>query len=284
MPKADLHIHTVHSDGLLTPKQVVNEAVSKNLAAIAITDHDAIEGFKPANDAAAGHNIEVVPGVELSSYIGDDGVHVVGLYIDVENERLMEHLAFFRDQRYLRGEKIVNKLNELGVPLKMEDVLQVSGTASVGRPHIADAIVKLGAVATFDDAFKYFIGNHKPAYVPKFKISPSQAAEIIHDSGGVAILAHPGITLENDRRITEIMAMGMDGIEIAHPKHQPTQESHFRDLALKNRWLMSGGSDCHGNRRNTPSVGDCWVDSENLSRIREFRNSRFRQVSQITGN
>jgi len=279
MLKADLHIHTVHSDGLMTPRQVLEEALSKNLAAIAITDHDAIEGVKPAIEAAAGHNIEVVPGVELSAYLGENSVHVIGLFIDIENARLREHLAFFKDQRYLRGEKIINKLNKLGVPIKMEDILSVSGEASLGRPHIADAMLKIGAVATFDDAFKYYLRRDKPAYVPKYQIAPSQAAEIIHDSSGVAILAHPGIGIEDDRRLLEIMAMGMDGLEIAHPKHSSSQESHFRDLALRNGWLISGGSDSHGNRRNTPSVGDCWVNSDNVSLIHKFRNSRLNKLS-----
>lgn len=274
MPKADLHIHTTYSDGKATPGEVVREALDIGLAAIAITDHDAIGGIGPAMKAARGRDIEVVPGVELSSYLGERSVHVVGLYIDRKDGKLLEHLDFFRHQRLLRGKKIIKRLNELGVRITIEDVLSVSGNGSVGRPHIAETLFRLGAVGSFDEAFKRFLGRNGPAYVPKYKISPKDAAQIIHEAFGVAILAHPGVTIENESEIREIMGMGMDGIEISHPMHRTEQYNQIRKLASREGWLMSGGSDYHGEGRGLALVGDCSVEAENLDKIINYRNSK----------
>ena len=271
MGKADLHIHTVHSDGQYSPEQVVEEASEAGLSAVAITDHDAVSGIEPAVKSSAGSGVEVAPGVELSSYIGERGFHIVGLFVDFTNERLLEHLGFFRTQRYLRAEKVVNILNGLNIGMDMEDVLAVSGGGAVGRPHIAQALLNIGAVSTFDEAFKRYIGKGRPAYVAKYHITPDDAAEIIHDSGGVAILAHPGISARNDSEIYDVMSRGMDGLEVSHPRHNAGQESHFKWMARQEGWLMSGGSDSHGpDRDNSTRIGNCAVDLHELSEIRTF--------------
>lgn len=278
MGKADLHIHTVHSDGQYSPEQVVEEASEAGLSAVAITDHDAVSGIEPVTKSSAGAGLEVVPGVELSSYIGERGFHIVGLFIDFTNERLLEHLAFFRTQRYLRAEKVVNILNGLNIGnigIKMEDVLAVSGEGTVGRPHIAQALLNIGAVSTFDEAFKRYIGRGRPAYMAKYRITPNEAAEIIHDSRGVAILAHPGISARNDSEICDVMGRGMDGLEVSHPRHHAGQESHFKWMARQEGWLISGGSDSHGpDRDNSTRIGNCAVDLHELSEIRKFSKNR----------
>jgi len=272
--EADLHIHTTFSDGTYSPEQVVAIAVEKGLGAIAITDHDNVGGIESAQIAARGKDIEVVAGTELSSYIGDRGMHVVGLFIDPEDARLLEHLEFFRNHRHRRGEEIVNKLKGLGVGISMDEVLAISGTGSVGRPHVAEALVKVGAVRDFQEAFDKYIGNGKPGYVPKYKIDPAESAGIIHAGGGVAILAHPGISTRSDSEIRSVVDMGLDGIETVHAKHASEQAERFTSLAKTEGWLISGGSDCHGENSNYSEIGGCTINVQCLEDIRNFIASK----------
>ena len=268
---ADLHIHTTSSDGTKAPEEVVKMALERGLGAIAITDHDSVGGIKQGSESAAGTGLEVVAGVELSSYIGEDGFHIVGLFINPEDSVLLEHLEFFRNFRKKRGGEIIKKLNNLGVKISMDDVLAVSGSGSVGRPHVAEALVKVGAVATTKEAFQIYIGNGKPAYVPKYKIDPKRAAEIIHATGGVAFLAHPGISADSDAEIRSIMAMGLNGIETVHAKHSPDQVAHLSELAESEEWLVSGGSDYHGVGGNELEIGECTINVQFLENIRNFQ-------------
>jgi len=270
---ADLHIHTTSSDGTYSPERVVSIAVQKGLGAIAITDHDSVGGVEPARAAAVGKDIEVVAGTELSSYIGDRGIHVVGLFIDVQDARLIEHLEFFQEHRRRRGEEIIKKLNKLGINISMEDVFAISGAGSVGRPHVAEALVKTGVVSNFGEAFERYIGDGKPAYVPKYKIDPGKAAEIIHAAAGVAILAHPGISTRSNSEIRSTVAMGLDGIETFHAKHTPEQTAHFTKLAMDEGWLISGGSDCHGENSDYSEIGDCTINMQMLEDLRNFKTS-----------
>ena len=273
MPEADLHIHTTYSDGTFSPEEAVAIAQKKGLGAIAITDHDSVGGIELARKAARNADFEVIAGTELSSYIGDQGIHVVGLFIDPNDQHLLEHLEFFQDHRLRRGEKIVNRLRQLGIKITMKDVLATSGRGSVGRPHIAKALVTKGVVSSFNEAFGFYIGNGKPAYVPKYKINPRRAAEIIHAAGGAAILAHPGISARSDSEIRSIMKMGLDGIETAHSKHTSQQIVHFTILAKEEGWLVSGGSDSHGDNSNYSEIGECTINEHILENIRNFRPS-----------
>lgn len=272
---ADLHIHTNFSDGSFSPEKVVQIGLEKGLAAIAITDHDSVGGVIPAVEAAKGNNIEVVAGAELSSYIGEQGIHIVALFIDVQDSALLEHLDFFRNFRHKRGEVIINKLNQLGVKISIDDVLAISGSGSMGRPHIAQALVKIGATTSIKESFDRYLGNGRPAYVPKYKIDPGKAAEIIHSAGGAAILAHPAISTKSDHEIYHIMSMGLDGVEIVHAKHNSHQIQHLTEMARSNRWLMSGGSDCHGDDKEHSDIGECTINLEMFENIRNFYRSRI---------
>ncbi len=258
--KADLHIHTNYSDGSYSPEQAVAIARSKGLGAIAITDHDAVGGVEVAQKAAEGSELTVVSGTELSSYVEEKGYHIVGLFIDPEDSTLLEHLEFFRKHRHERGGMIVDKLRKFGVEIAMENVLEVSGYGSVGRPHIAEALVRVGAVKDFSEAFDRYLGNGKPAYVPKYKIDPGRAAEVIHAAGGLAFLAHPGVSADSFSEVVNIVKMGLDGIETVHAKHSPRQTEDFRRLAETHGWPTSGGSDCHGeNSDGFAEIGDCTI-------------------------
>jgi len=258
--KADLHIHTNFSDGSYSPEQVVEIALERGLGAIAITDHDSVGGIESARRAAQGSELVVVPGTELSSYVGEHGYHIVGLFIDPDDSTLLGHLEFFRNHRHERGAMIVDKLRKLGVNIAMDDVLEVSGSGSVGRPHIAEALVRAGAVRDFSEAFERYIGNGKPAYVPKYRIDPGRAAEVIHAAGGLAFLAHPGVSTESLAEVVDVMKMGLDGIETVHSKHTPRQVEDFRRLAETHGWLVSGGSDCHGENGGAfADIGACTI-------------------------
>lgn len=273
MVTADLHIHTTFSDGSDTPQVVVEKASALGLRTIAITDHDAIGGVEEAKRTALKLGLEVIPGVELSSYVEEGSFHILGLFIDWQDSWLNDKLEFFKQQRELRGKKIVEKLQQLGVKISMGDVLSVSGNGSVGRPHIAEALVKVGAVASFEQAFEIYIGKNRPAYVQKYKISPAQAGEIIHKAGGIAILAHPLISAGNEEQISQIMEMGMDGIEVYHPKHEEEKIENLKRMAERNGWLITGGSDYHGEGRTLPSLGECGVDNARVEKIRNFWNN-----------
>lgn len=279
MLTADLHIHTTFSDGTDTPKEVVEKASIMGLHTIAITDHDAIDGIEEALKCANNTTVEVIPGVELSSYVEERSFHILGLFIDWQNDWLKENLDFFKRQRKVRGERIVEKLQKLGVKISMKDVLSISGNGSVGRPHIAEALVKVGAVSSFDQSFEIYIGKNRPAYVPKYQLSPAQAAEIIHNAGGVAVLAHPLISAANEEQIVQIMSMGMDGIEVYHPKHEDTRIEKLKRMAEENNWLITGGSDYHGEVRSLSSLAECGVNNTTVKEIKKFWNNLRKNLS-----
>lgn len=250
----DLHIHTTASDGLLKPEEVVDIAVAKHLKAIAITDHDTTYGFTHAAEYAAEKNIELISGVELSCLYMESDVHILGYFINHLDESFIRIIQRFRQDRYKRGEAMVAKLNELGINLSMETVKSIAGKASVGRPHVAEALVKEEYVQTFDEAFARYLGYHASAYVPKKHFDVDHAIDLIHRIGGLAILAHPG-TLKHDEYIPDFVDMGLDGLEAHHSKHKSAMASYYKGLAKKHGLLYSGGSDCHGPRKGKILIG-----------------------------
>ncbi|MFQ6091766.1 MAG: PHP domain-containing protein [bacterium] len=266
---ADLHIHTTASDGTITPEETVELALQAGLKAIAITDHDAVEGIAPANEAARGRGLEVVPGVELSVSVDGIDLHLLGYYIDHTNGPFVERLQLFRRVREERAEKIVEKLNRLGVPLNLEKVKEIAGEGAIGRPHIAEALLQEHVVASFNEAFTRFLGYHGPAYVPKFKISPGEGIEMIRSVGGIAVFAHPG-TVRKDELIPEFMAQGLQGLEVIHPEHNQTLAQHYTNLARKYGLVTTGGSDSHGPRKNLPAIGGIKIPWAWVAELREL--------------
>ena len=264
----DLHIHTTASDGLLKPEVVVDTAVAKKLKAIAITDHDTTYGFKRAKEYAAEKNIELISGVELSCLYLESDVHVLGYFINPEDESFIRIVQRFRHDRYERGEAMVAKLNELGINLSMETVKNIAGKASVGRPHVAEALVKEEYVQTFDEAFARYLGYHASAYVPKKHFDVDHAIDLIHRIGGLAILAHPG-TLKHDEYIPDFVDMGLDGLEAHHSKHKSAMVTHYKNLAKKYSLLYSGGSDCHGPRKGKILIGTVKVPYSCLDNMKK---------------
>ncbi len=252
----DLHIHTDHSDGLQTPRQVVDRGRELDLAAVAITDHDTVSGVAEAAAYAATIGFDLVAGIELSASTGEnDDIHLLGYFINIDHPVLVETLERFRRARLERGRVMVKRLADLGLMINYDDVIETAGGATVGRPHLAEVLVKDGLVSSYHEAFNRYLYLGGPVYVPKSKLSPSEAIGLIHETGGVAVMAHPGLT-GRDEIIPALAAAGLDGIEIYHPIHNVSARKRYRLLAKKFRLAMTGGSDSHNRKGRHGDIGD----------------------------
>lgn len=249
----DLHSHSTASDGALTPEGVIESAVLAGLSAIALTDHDTLGGVPAAQRAAAASGIRVVPGVELSTVAGEREVHVLGLHIATV-EAMESELASFRGSRRTRAEEIVAKLNVLGVPITSAMVFAEAGEGAVGRPHVARALIAGGWVRDQREAFDRYLGAGRPANVEKMKMSIADGIRMIHEHGGLAIIAHPGA--DGRRELVEpLVALGIDGLEVRHPGHSAEDMRRIAALVEFLGLVPSGGSDWHGATLGTRVLG-----------------------------
>lgn len=265
--RIDLHVHSTFSDGIHSPTKLVEIAVSKGLSALALSDHDSLDGFDELQAAAAEKGLEVISGVELSCEHNGRDLHILGYGVDTHDAGLQGLLKEFRDTRERRGIKIVEKLAELGIKVDMKDVLERAGHGALGRPHIAEALVQGGHVADFAEAFGKYIGEGCPAYVEKYKMSPSDAVQHIHAANGLAFVAHPGYYIEDLDAFNELLGQGFDGIEVLHPHHKAGVVEVLRGIAIDRGLLISGGSDFHG-FKGRDNMGDPTVPYELLEQIK----------------
>ena len=225
---ADLHLHTRYSDGTFTPRELVEHAAKLGFAAIAVTDHDTLDAIPEALAAGQELGVEVIPGVEITSRIDTQELHMLGyLFGDSWHEpnlrKVLDHATRVRRERV---EQFVAKLNELGIALTVEDVYACSECGTVGRPHVALALIKLGFVTSVDEAFTRFLKRGKPAYVERYRMEASETIGHIKRAGGVAVIAHPGLNYL-DKRLHEMVDQGMSGIEVWHSRHTPAQVEHY---------------------------------------------------------
>lgn len=263
-PFVDLQTHTTASDGALSPTVVLEAAKTAELVAIAITDHDTVDGLPEAIEAGARLNVRVVPGVELSTNFEGEEVHMLGLHMS-DLSVLSTALGAFRVGRVDRSEQMVATLNRAGIPVTMEAVLRQAAGGAVGRPHIARAMVEGGWVSEFREAFDKWIGAGKPAYVAKEQFAIADAIALVHKAGGIAVWAHPG-ELATLARTTRLAALGLDAVEVLHPSHPPYVQNKILNAVNELGLLPSGGSDWHGTTDGYRRLGGQQVPLEWLTR------------------
>jgi 3',5'-nucleoside bisphosphate phosphatase len=247
--KADLHMHTTYSDGTLSTAELLKRAKEVGLTTVSITDHDNVGAISEALVIGKDIGLEVIAGVELSASVDERDIHILGYFLNHTNQSLLEYLSFFRVERLRRAERIVGRLNDLKIPLTIESVLEQAGIGSVGRPHIANALLEEGLTGTYHEAFSRYIGYGKPAYEKKYQVSPQAAIELISSAGGVSFIAHPGNSID-DNVMVELINAGVDGIEVIHPSHSPERVAHYSGIVSEYFLLASGGSDFHGGKKN----------------------------------
>ena len=261
----DLHTHSTASDGTLPPERVIEAAARCKLGALALTDHDTIDGVRTAREAGDRVGIRVIAGVELSAFDGEHEVHLLALHLS-QLEALEARLLELRASRHARAGRIVEKLNTLGIPLTLDEVLKESNGGAVGRPHVARALIARGVVVDFRDAFMRYLGANGSAFIPKDKLSVEDAITIAHEAGALAIWAHPGDGGRRDR-LEPFVAAGLDGLEIRHPSHSAEDMKRLQALADFFSLVPSGGSDWHGatdgpRRLGMMNVPRDWLDKQ----------------------
>ena len=271
--RLDLHLHSTASDGSDTPAQVAAHAAREGVEIIALTDHDAVDGIPPLREKAEASGIRVITGAELS--INEQGidVHVLAYGFDPDEPGFQTALTRWREGRHERARKILARLKGVGIRIPIEDVEAIADGGAIGRPHVAEALMREGYVESLNEAFQRFLGHHAPAYVPKMKVSMEEASAIVREAGGVMVLAHPG-TLNRDHLIPGWTTRGLDGIEVWHTKHDPASVKRYSALAAQYGLLMTGGSDCHGERTPGVKIGSVPVPDSVLGPLDEAIRAR----------
>jgi|YelNatPaOPRAMG01_1025707.scaffolds.fasta_scaffold07505_7 predicted metal-dependent phosphoesterase TrpH len=264
---ADLHIHSSFSDGEWSPKEIVLTASKLGLSAIAITDHDTIAGIKEAEMIASTAGVEIIPAVEINTDYNEREIHILGYYLDINSPALVEGLKRQREARLKRNEEIVDKLNKLGLKISFEEVLGLAGGESLGRPHIAQALVNRGYAQCKEEAFAKWLKRGSPAYVPRRSISWQEAIKLINQASGIAVLAHPGKSYV-DYLIPHIVKEGLQGIEVRHPSHTPEDSERYKQICRDLCLLATGGSDAHS-FKDIPLIEQFKVPLEYVEKLKE---------------
>ena len=247
-PRIDLHMHTTFSDGHYSPTELIKKARDLNLDIVSITDHDSTNGIEEAISAGKKLGVKVIPGLEISTDVEDREVHLLGYFIDIYNLELNKYLSFFRDERVQRAKTMINKLDNLGFDITIDDVLEVAKDSAVGRPHIALAMINKGIVKDYYEAFQKYLRDDGPAYERKIHVSSQSALKLISDAGGLSFIAHPAHLKESI--LMSLINSGVDGIEVNHPSHNEYQKKYYRGIVNQYCLLESGGSDFHGGMKD----------------------------------
>lgn len=269
MAVGDFHLHSTASDGVQTPTWVMERAAANGVRVLSLTDHDTTDGLGEAAAAAGRLGLRLIPGVEISTEVGKADVHLLGFGFDPSGPRLQEFFRWQREGRLARVEKIVRILRDHGMPLETKRVLEIAGEATVGRPHVARALVEKGYVASVQEAFDLWLGNGKPADVNREKLDPQDAIAIIHEHGGVVFVAHPVFIGEDYVEVLRMLrGLGADGIETYYKHYPPETVARHAALAQELGMAASGGSDFHGlGNPDDRDIGDIPFPEE---RVREF--------------
>ncbi len=243
----DLHTHSNYSDGLLAPAALVVEAASRGIRVLGLTDHDTVAGISEAHEAGARLGVEVVSGVELSTSLdGGEGVHLLGYFIDIENADLLAGLAAFAEARATRMARMIVRLRELGLDIDEERIREIAGQGTVGRPHLARALIEAGYVADLPAAFDRYLGQGKPAYVPRPRVDPRDAIALVRAAGGVPVLAHPFSPGGVESVLDRLVPAGLRGMEVDYGEYTSQERETLRAIAARRGLIATGGSDFHG--------------------------------------
>jgi 3',5'-nucleoside bisphosphate phosphatase len=277
----DLHLHTTVSDGRLTPTELVRLAASKSLEVISVSDHDTTDGLGEASQAAGEFpKLRIIPGIELSTDIPGDEIHLLGYFIQYKNEDFQDILRRFREGRLERGRLMVEKLADLGMHIEWERVQEIAGEGSVGRPHIALAMVEKGYFKEPKDAFAQYLGRNGLAYVERKKMTPEEGVQMLARVGGVAVLAHPAQLADLDGKIAQLKAAGLVGMEVHYAMYTPETIKHLYEVADRHGMVPCGGSDYHGlGNTGEPLPGTLGPPMETVERLEEAA----RKLAQTAG-
>ncbi len=279
MKAVDLHVHSTFSDGTLSPEELVQKAAQLGLAAMALTDHDTVDGIDQAVMAASETNVELIPGIELSTFYDKKEIHIVGLYIDYTDKLFKKELENLKSCRERRNQQIAEKFTQLGIPVSYEEMRQMYAGAVITRAHFADYLVQKKYIKSRSEAFERYIGDSGPCYVPRRKMLPEEAISMIKSVGGVPILAHPVLyhlrTEQMNKLISYLCRSGIAGLEAIYSTYSSGEEIQMRKLAKENNLIISGGSDYHG--ANKPGIelgtgrGKLFVPEDVLDNIKKLR-------------
>lgn len=264
---ADLHLHTRHSDGTYTPGELVAAACRVGLATISVTDHDTMDACSEVAAETARRGIGFVPGTEVTAELDGRELHILAYYVDPARGELGVELTRAQVIRQNRVRDMVARLNARSVPLQVDEVFRLANCNAPGRPHVARALVEGGFCTHLDEAFERYLKKDRPGWVPKHKMSAERALGLIHEAGGVAVMAHPGLN-HDDTLIGRLARLGLDGLECFHPKHSATASAKYEAMARQLGLLVTGGSDCHGTSKNRPTIGTVRLPMEHVDRLR----------------
>ncbi|MBI2836458.1 MAG: PHP domain-containing protein [Chloroflexi bacterium] len=269
MSKVDLHVHSTASDGRLSPAEVIHEAARLGLTYIALADHDTVNGIEEALETARDYpGLTMIPGVEINTDVPKGEAHILGYCIGCQHSELLETLARLRDSREGRAQQMIAKLVKLGMPIEWERVREIAGTGSVGRPHIAQALLEKGYISTIREAFDKYLASGGPAHVEREKISPADAVHLVVRAGGLPVLAHPFTVPDPEPLIVELKAHGLEGIEVHYNHYSDEERKKLGALARKYQLIATGGSDYHGiDMTNETPMGGANVPLESAKRL-----------------
>lgn len=274
MKSVDLHIHSCYSDGIYTPEQIVKSAKKNGVKCISITDHDSIAAQYIVNTEYNNKDLKIIPGIELSTEYKDMELHILGYFIDIENNHLKELVDNLNKHRIRRVEEILYNLKGYDINIQLDD-LGVDLNSTIGRSHIANAMVKKGYFDNYKTAFKSYLIKGKPGYVKGFKLNYKEALDIIRESGGLAVLAHPGQIykkIEVENIIKELKCFGLSGVEVYHPSHSSVDTNKFFNMAKKHKLSVTGGSDFHGRVNfDNEYIGSCGINDLLLNKFIKIR-------------
>ena len=282
MSKVDIHIHSTASDGRLTPEEVVRKSAELGLTVIALCDHDTVDGIAPALTAARAFPwLKVIPSIEVSTDVIDGEAHVLGYFIDYTDRKLLARLVRMRNSRRGRAQRMIAKLRNLGINIEWQRVQEIAGSGSMGRPHIAQAMLEKGYISSIKEAFTDYISRDGPAYAEREKITPAEAVDMILQAKGLPVLAHPFTTNGPEAMIIELKKVGLVGIEVHYDGYTADEVNQLVELANKHNLIATGGSDYHGlGLSNETTLGGVEVPMESAEQLIALAKQQGRELKQ----